>query len=162
MSEWVAGRYRIGRVYSSTLIRARQTAEFLSAKTRALILLRDELMEFDNGLLAGLPFEEAKAKYPKVDGLPIHSSVYQMEPMLEFRFRAEGILSEILSDNDLESTVALVSHGGMITQLYRAFLYLPVCSTVHFSTGDTGVHLWKIEGTERRVLFSNSTAHLKN
>jgi len=35
------------------------------------IILEEDLMEFNNGLLAGLPFEEARKKYPKVNDLPI-------------------------------------------------------------------------------------------
>lgn len=30
-----------------------------------------------------------------------------------------------------------------------------------YSTGDTGVHLWEINGEEHRVLFSNLQEHLR-
>jgi len=55
MAEWVAGYMTIGKIFSSTLIRAKQTAEKLSAATGIAIEFCDDLMEWQNGLIAGLP-----------------------------------------------------------------------------------------------------------
>ena len=117
-------------------------------------------MEFNNGLIAGLSWEEADAKYPKVPSLPIHAAVYEQESKLEFRHRAEYILSKIISENSDDTTIAIVSHGGFINQLYQAFLQLPVVSGTFFSTGDTGIHEWLIKGQERYVIRADSLTHL--
>lgn len=82
----------------------------------------DELMEFNNGLIAGKGREEAQERYPYIPDLPVHAAVYEQESKLEFRYRAEYILSKILSENGSDSTIAVVSHGGTINQLCRAFL----------------------------------------
>ncbi len=60
--------------------------------------------------------------------------------MLEFRYRAEYMLSKPTDENDAESTIAVVTHGGIINQLYRAFFRLPIDSEFAFWTGDTGIH----------------------
>ena len=99
-------------------------------------------------------------KYPFVSNLPLHASVYEQESQLDFRYRAEYILSKIIAENEPDATVVIVSHGGMINQLYQAFLKLPVASGMLFPTGDTGIHEWMIKGVERYVLKANSTAHL--
>lgn len=160
MSEFVSQHYHIDKIYCSTLKRAVQTAEHLKSKTQAALILDEHLMEFNNGLIAGLEHSVADEKYPQI-AVPIHSSVYEQESVLEFRYRAEYMLSKIISDNDANSTIAVVSHGGMINQLYRSFFRLPVDAEFFFWTGDTGIHEWLIDGDSRHVIRANYTSHLK-
>ena len=160
MAHWVRQNYAIDKIYASTLKRAKQTAQFLAEEVKIDIIFEEDLMEFNNGLLAGLSREEAKVTYPKMDHLPMHRSVYEMESMLAFRYRAEVMLSKILSENSKEDTIAIVSHGGTINQIACAFLSLPVDVKVRFSTGDTGIHCWNVTDSGRCILFSNKTDHL--
>lgn len=158
MGRYVAEHYAVDRIYHSTLKRARQTAGHLADVTGAPLFPEETLMEFDNGLIAGLERDVVREKYPEV-AVPLHASVYEQESLLTFRYRAEFILSKLLTENDPESTVAAVTHGGMITQLYRAFLRLPVDAAVLFPTGDTGIHEWLIDGDSRYVLRANYLPH---
>ena len=159
MAEYVASRYTVNRIFASTLTRAAQTARHLAERTGLEIIPDERLMEFDNGLLAGLPYDEARAKYPPVKDLPADQSVYGMESRVAFRSRAEAALRGIVEASGPEETVAVVSHGGMINQLWRAFLGLPVDGGAWFSTGDTGIHVWEVNGDHRRVICANCTAH---
>ncbi len=154
MAEYVSKSYAVSRIYASTLKRAMQTAEYLRAACKAPLLPDEMLMEFQNGLIAGLTRKEAAEKYPFVE-VPLHASVYEQESKLEFRFRADFMLSKLLSETDPGETVAVVSHGGMINQLFRSFLRLPVDSDVFFATGDACVHEWRIENGRRTVVRSN-------
>lgn len=160
MAEYVKEHYKVDRIYASPLKRAFQTATHLSGEVNIPIITDEKLMEFNNGLIAGLSWEEADEKYPFVPDLPIHEAVYEQESKLEFRYRAEHILSKILSENDKDATVAVVSHGGLINQLYHAFLQLPVQSGVFFGTGDTGIHEWRLRENERAIVRANCTEHL--
>ena len=162
MAQYVAENYHIDRIYASTLTRAMQTARHLSDSTCVPIRPEHDLMEFNNGLLAGLPHKEAAEKYPRVPDLPPDKSVYEQESLVEFRDRAERILTKILAEASENDTVAVVTHGGMINQLYHAFLKLPVKDGMFFSTVDTGIHEWIVEQTERRVARSNYDAHTKD
>lgn len=47
-------------IWASTLKRARETAEILGETIGCPVQLEEELMEFNNGVQAGLSFEEAK------------------------------------------------------------------------------------------------------
>ena len=162
MAEYVAANYRIDRIYASTLTRAMQTARHLSDATGVPIQPEPDLMEFNNGLLAGLPHKEAAEKYPRIPDLPPDKSVYEQESLVEFRDRAERILTKILAEASENDTVAVVTHGGTINQLYHAFLKLPVKDGMFFSTADTGIHEWIVEQTECRVARSNYDAHTKD
>lgn len=158
MSEFVSQHYHIDKIYCSTLKRAVQTAGHLKSKTQAALIMDEHLMEFNNGLIAGLEHSVADEKYPKI-AVPIHSAVYEQESVLEFRYRAEYMLSKIISDNDANSTIAVVTHGGMINQLYRSFFRLPVEAEFFFWTGDTGIHEWLIDGNSRHVVRANYASH---
>ncbi|MBK3493766.1 histidine phosphatase family protein [Viridibacillus sp. YIM B01967] len=160
LSEWINNHYNLDKIYSSSLKRAVQTALLLGNKQQIEIVYEDDLMEWNNGLIAGMTREAAANQYPKIDGLAPHEAAYEQESVLDFRFRAERILSKIVSENTDEATIAIVSHGGMINQLYQAFLKLPYDTDVIIHSGDTSIHEWFIEDNYRHILFSNRLDHL--
>lgn len=161
MACWVSDRYRISAIHHSTLIRAVQTAEHLQRATGAPMLPNDRLMEFDNGILAGMNREQANRRYPRQDHTPLYTSVYGQESELNFRFRVEHALSEIIATTPMDATVALVCHGGTINRLNRALLRLPLDSDIFFSTGDTAIHEWLLDGRIRRLIRANCMEHLQ-
>ncbi|MCR5123369.1 MAG: histidine phosphatase family protein [Ruminococcus sp.] len=155
---YVAEHYKVDRIFHSTLKRAAQTARHLAENTGAPLFPDELLMEFNNGLLAGLPYDVASERYPSVS-VPPHKSVYKQESKLMFRHRAEVVLSVLLSENDDDSTVAVVTHGGMIGQLYRAFLRLPYDTDYSFWSGDACIHEWLADGENRTVVRANFCPH---
>ncbi|WP_346888223.1 histidine phosphatase family protein [Clostridium sp. UBA1056] len=160
MANFVSSNYNINKIYSSPLKRASETAKLLSSLTNVLITYEDELMEFNNGLLAGLSREEANKRYPEPSVRWLHTSIHGMESMIEFRSRAESILSKIISENDYDSTVVIVAHGGIINMLFRSFLELPLNSRMFISTGDTGIHHWQITSYCYKIIYTNKLSHL--
>ncbi|HAZ22576.1 MAG TPA: histidine phosphatase family protein, partial [Firmicutes bacterium] len=54
MAKWVNDHYKITSIVCSALLRARQTAEHLSQATGVSGVYDDDLMEWQNGLIAGL------------------------------------------------------------------------------------------------------------
>ncbi|MBR3954906.1 MAG: histidine phosphatase family protein [Clostridia bacterium] len=159
MANYVAENFDIKKIYASTLTRAKQTAGHLSDKIGIPIAFDENLMEFNNGLLAGLPRSVVREKYPEVPNLPIDKAVYGQESQVEFRQRAENALSRVISESQADKTIAIVSHGGMINQLYRAFFNMPVDCTFFFNTADTGIHIWNLTEKERRVIKANFDEH---
>jgi 2,3-bisphosphoglycerate-dependent phosphoglycerate mutase len=127
-AEKLSSEYKIDKIFSSTLKRARQTAEIFNSYTNSKVEYLEDLMEFNNGLIAGLPREEANKKYPKDPNLPYDKAMYGMESLKEFRLRAEKTLSYIINNTGKDETAAVVSHGGMINMLYQSFLKMPLPS----------------------------------
>lgn len=163
MSDYISTYYDVDRILVSTLSRAIQTAEHLSVKTGIPLETREELCEWNNGLLAGLPFREAMEKYPPTPGRPMHMAEHECESDLEFRFRIEAALSRILYEMCEGETIAVFSHGHSIALMYRAVLKLPVDSKTMFLTGDTGFHEWLLgDNGSVRVVRSNCTDHLRS
>ena len=161
MANYVAENYNISKIYASTLKRAKQTAGHLSEKASIPIIFDENLMEFNNGLLAGLPRAVVREKYPEVPNLPVDKAVYGQESQVEFRQRAEKALSRVISESQADETIAIVTHGGMINQLYRSLFEMPVDCKFFFNTADTGIHIWSVSDTERRVVKANFDEHTK-
>ncbi len=161
MAEYVSKNFDISKIYASTLRRAKQTAEHLSEITGISVIHDEDLMEFNNGLLAGLPRAVVKEKYPEIPDLPLDKSVYGQESQVQFRQRAENALERIISEASADEAIAVFSHGGTINQLYRAFLGIPVDRKSFFNSADTGIHIWEHTERERRVLKANYEEHIK-
>ena len=161
MAGYVTENYNISKIYASTLTRAKQTAGHLSNQTGIPIVFDENLMEFNNGLLAGLPRAVVREKYPIVPDLPVDKAVYGQESQVEFRQRAEKALARVISESQSDETIAVVSHGGMINQLYRSLFEMPIDCKFFFNTADTGIHVWNLTDTERRVVKANFDEHTK-
>lgn len=161
MAKFVSENYRISRIYSSTLKRAAQTAAHLSEETGVVVEFDSDLMEFNNGLLAGLSYEEADRLYPFIEDLPIDQAVYEQESKVQFRNRAIKVYDKVLSDNDSNDIVALVTHGGMVNQLYGAMTHTPIEEKTFFCTSDTGIHVWEITDSGSYVRKANIDDHIK-
>ena len=161
MARYVAGNYRLTRIYASTLKRAAQTAMHLSDETGIAIEFDPDLMEFNNGLLAGLSRDDADRLYPYVENLPIDQAMYGQESKVEFRNRAVNVLQRVLSENSSEAVIAVVTHGGMVNQLYGALLHMPIGENGFFCTADTGIHIWKITEHGSYVIKANIDDHIK-
>ncbi|WP_409251014.1 histidine phosphatase family protein [Bacillus sp. SCS-153A] len=144
-------------IWCSPLKRARETGEALARAVNCPIQFGEDLMEHNNGIQAGVPFKEAESiKMP----VHPHERIEQGESALEFRLRIEMAFSKIVAESKFER-IAIAAHGGVITNLLRAFLKLPVDHSSWFLTGDTGIHLLEVRENSRVIHFMNDTSHLK-
>jgi 2,3-bisphosphoglycerate-dependent phosphoglycerate mutase len=163
MAEKVTEKFKPTKIWASPLKRAHETASILSEKCGIPIILEDDLMEYNNGVLAGLSREVAATKYPlPPGGRKPHESIEAGESVLDFRFRVERIFSKIIAESGDASRIAIVAHGGTISNMIKAFLKLPPITEYGFATGDTGIHYLRLEETNRIVLWLNNTEHLLN
>ncbi|MCR8633793.1 histidine phosphatase family protein [Paenibacillus radicis (ex Xue et al. 2023)] len=164
LSDWIYHNYKPDLIYSSTLKRAKETAEAISNKVQLPINLDEDLMELNNGVIAGMLIEEARIKYPfPVGGRKRHESIEGGETEIQFRARAENFISKLLAFLDQAkglNTICIVSHGGMISMLFRSFLNLPYDAPVTIPTGDTGVHIWRYDNGKKTIVKTNSQEHL--
>lgn len=158
----IAESFAPQRIYASTLSRARETAERISSACGGVPIIGEpDLREHDNGQLAGLTFEEANERFPRVRA-PREESVYGQESEAAFSERGRRVMARILDDARGLDCIAIVCHGGMINRLFYAFFGAD-CDTL-VQSGDTAVHVWRtIEGdpdVSRALEFANSTGHL--
>ena len=160
MAEYVAKKYSPDVILSSPLKRASGTAQILQQEIGCDLMYEEDLMEFNNGVLAGLSRKEAAIKYPlPKGGRPVHIPIQDGESELEFRYRAERIAQKILHEYKDYKRVAIVSHGGLISNFIKAVLNQSN-SKIVYPTGDTGIHLLEIREDLQIVRFINKQEHL--
>lgn len=160
MAEYVAKKYSPDVILSSPLKRASGTAQILQQEIGCDLMYEEDLMEFNNGVLAGLSRKEAAIKYPlPKGGRPVHIPIPDGESELEFRYRAERIAQKILHEYKDYKRVAIVSHGGLISNFIKAVLNQSN-SKIVYPTGDTGIHLLEIREDLQIVRFINKQEHL--
>jgi len=159
-ADWIAAQRHPDCIFASTLQRARQTVEIISARLGGAInvVYDDILKERNNGILAGMKKLEAKRDIIPADGFGPDESVKGGETLNEFRKRAEGAWEKLLDESRPGQRILVVSHGGMIDMLFNCFLGLPFDQYVGLRTGDTGMHCWRVGRTERKILFANRQA----
>jgi 2,3-bisphosphoglycerate-dependent phosphoglycerate mutase len=160
-ADWIAARVPPDAVMASPLRRAAETAEILGRRLGLPVRFEDDLMEFDNGELAGLPFAEAAARFPRpLEDYKPHERVPGGESNVAFRARIEHVWGRLLDEARPGQRLAIVAHGGTIAMLFRCFLCLPTLTDAYLYTGDTGLHLWRVGPGERSIEFANRQEHL--
>lgn len=161
LATYIANKYDIDLIISSPLKRANQTAEILQQQCQCDFKIEADLMEYNNGVLAGLPRKEALVKYPlPAGGRPLYAAIEGGESQVQFRYRVENIVHKILAQYKHLDTVAVVAHGGTILHILNTLLGKTLADSFIFHTGDTGLHLLELRPTETRVHFLNSLEHL--
>jgi len=104
----------IKHIYSSSLNRARQTADILNAELNLPITFHDELKEVNFGELQGTPYlDEYKDKHMSLnyDWGPSGENVEQV------RTRVLKLLREIKKESG-DGEALIVAHGGIVYLLY--------------------------------------------
>lgn len=116
--------YKVSKIISSDLNRAKMTAEILSKAINVDVILDERLRENNNGLLAGMKHEDANEKYP---GIYFNTLEYEEkfpggESAKEFFERIEKSFFKILEENKDEERIIIVTHGGVVSIILHILL----------------------------------------
>lgn len=132
----------IKRVYSSSLNRAKQTAEILNEKLGVGLTFHDELKEVNFGELEGTPFlEEYKERHKKQD----YDWGPSGENVEDVKKRILSILRKIKNENS-DGEALIVAHGGIV----RMFQFLETNEAME-EIGNASVHTFDLD----KILESN-------
>ncbi len=148
------------RVVCSSLIRAQRTAGIIGQALGLEVMPDDAWREFDNGPVAGLPYDQARRRYPA----PSFRHRFEQftedggEAYAAFSGRISGAL-EALFQSDL-TNVLVASHGGCLSVALRDLLQAPAQTS--FAFGDTSSAEVNVsrQSEQVRLLSLNRTPHL--
>ncbi len=136
---------RFSALYSSDLGRATQTAQIISAATGRGVVCDARLRERNLGIFQGLTSEEIKTTYPEEYEIyrsrdPDHvlpggeSLRYQVE-------RNVGCFEELARKHVGESIV-VVTHGGVLSGLFRHTLSIPLQASRRFEFMNSSLNVF--------------------
>lgn len=147
----------IDALYSSDLLRARQTAQPISNALGLPIINSVGLRERHFGRCEGLTIEEIREMYPD-DALAIKSRDPDYaapgggESRRQHQMRVEGFVMQLAGLHPLQSIV-VVTHGGVLDVLYRRVKGLSLEAPRDYPLPNAGINWLSIEG-DRWVIES--------
>ncbi|GGK27777.1 phosphoglycerate mutase [Deinococcus malanensis] len=156
---WQAYPPGFDRAYTSTLLRARETAQIVTDGLHVPLTPTPLLMEWDNGPLAGLSREAALARYP-IPNFRHDLDVFTSEGgESQAAIRARALLALELLWQGGEERLLVVSHGGFLNTLLRELLGSERAWFAFSDTSFTAVRLSRGSHTAL-VTGVNLTPHL--
>lgn len=119
-------------IYTSPLIRAKETAQILSEElNHPSVIIEPLLIEREFGVASGMTWQELNARYP----LYPDESPEGIEPFDRLCLRMEQALRTCIA-NSMGKNIILVSHGGSINALLH-----------HLSAGKIGTGITYLKNT---------------
>jgi 2,3-bisphosphoglycerate-dependent phosphoglycerate mutase len=162
MAERLA-REAIDAFYCSDLLRTRQTAEPAALKLDLPAAPDAGLREQHFGILEGLSFDEVQARHPEQLAAWLrHDPDYALpegESVRSFHARVLGVLRS-LAERHAGSTLAVVTHGGVLDMLFRTVHGLPLHGPRTCPIPNAGLNRLRLSGERFEIVSWADDAHL--
>ena len=147
---------QVGRIFSSDLIRAHQSAEIIASSIDAEIVSIAALREINHGEATGLTLEQASLlkrpapTMPDLDWYPYDKA----ESWRELAARLEGALELITAKED--ELAVIVGHGLSGQALFGAWLQIPLAQKISYQLDTASLTELKINQCgERQIVRLN-------
>ena len=158
-------KVNFSNIYSSPLKRAANTAQIIAEGTGLKVRTMNDLRELDFGKWEGLKFEEINAQYNKdyQDWLedPYNHPPTGGESFNDLIARADKEVKKIVQENPDGSSVAIVSHGGVILSLIVNWLGIPSARWRSLIQRQAAINVVVIDNGFPYISSINYTGHLK-
>jgi len=140
----------INKIYSSDIIRAKETANIINETLKKEIIYTTILREQDKGLLTGLEKTVAYTKYPEYkDLIDVTQKYPNGESLKDLYERVKKLLTTIIDNNQL-----LVTHRGVINMIYYILTNTPLdMKKEKFNVTHGSIHELDINKKKIRKLF---------
>ena len=149
-------------IYTSTLIRAKTTAEIIAGVKGMVVQETDALREMSFGIWENMNSKDIQKKYAKewkdFFASLARTTIPQGESMLDVQKRAYPTVQEIL-DRYPEGDVAFVAHGGIIRVLMCTMLGLDLNRAWHLHVGNASITCFYYWGRSYTLDYANLTRY---
>ena len=136
-------RVDFSNIYCSPLARTLETARIIKGRRKLEIIVKEELMEVSFGKWEGMKFAEINSTYhsdyQKWLNDPYNNSPTGGENFTELTKRTTAVITGIVAENDDGSSVAVITHGGVILSLLVHWLQIPASQMEVYNT-EAGGH----------------------
>lgn len=149
----------IHAVYSSTMNRARETAEPFAALSDMDIATREGIVEYDRHAASYVPMEELRREDPEAWRAFVSGGYNDHLDIHQFHASVVNTLEQIIANHSGER-VAVFCHGGVIN-VWTAHV-LGMTPRLFFEPKYTSIHRYLCARSgERNLVCLNEAAHLK-
>ena len=147
----------IDRIYSSDLVRARDTALAVARYHDVPMVVSEQLREWNVGVLDGQP---AEVFWNLLDNDRSRLATFQPEggeTMVQVRQRAAGFLEQVTRQHPGE-TVVLCSHGDFLRMVLSAALNLDIEAASHYHFDNASYSILEWDGKNWYVAALNQVS----
>lgn len=152
-------------IYSSTLQRARRTAEIVAEPHDLPVYSYDELKEIDFGVWEGHTYKEITRMWPgEIEAFYDSNGMLRArggESFCEVERRITAKTKELLSRHKDGDTVLIASHGASIRCLLFGLLGLEMSRIWCFQQYNTAFNIIEYHGDKNVMTLMNCTQHLE-
>lgn len=156
-------REKFDAVYSSDLIRARQTAEPTANLLSETIIQEKDLRERHYGIFERLTYAEVKVRYPedyaRFEARDPEYAFRTGESLKDFSARSIKVISAIAERHKGQS-VAVFTHGGVLDKLYRFITGLPLSAERNFGIPNAGLNRIELTSSGWKIRAWADISHL--
>ena len=154
---------RLNAVYSSPLLRAKETAAPIARAQGLEPILVREITEAHLGRWEGLTWEQAKladpVEYERFHGNPGTAPYAGGESFLDVQSRANPALARLAREHE-GGSIAVVAHNILNRAVLAGFLGMPIDLARTLRQANGGVNLIEYEAERPLVVMVNSCLHL--
>lgn len=157
-------RVKFSKIYSSPLKRTMKTANIINGRTEVEIKIDKDLKEVDFGKWEGLKFNEIDKDYHEdyqqwlTD--PYNNHPTGGESFKELTLRTTSAIDSIVAENTDDSSVAIVTHGGVILSLLVYWLQIPLPRWKSIIQRQGAINIVVIDKDYPYISAINYTGHL--
>jgi probable phosphoglycerate mutase len=155
---------RFDAVYSSDLVRARQTADPISTFLSIKPQLEKDLRERHYGIFERLTYAEVKARYPedyaRFEARDPEYAFRTGESLKDFSARSISVIARI-AGNHPHKNILVFTHGGVLDKLYRHITGLPLSAPREFGIPNAGLNRVEVTSAGWRIRAWAEVAHLE-
>lgn len=151
-------------LYSSDLLRARQTAQPISDALHLPIVLLQALRERHFGRCEGMTLEEISLQYEEdARAIQSHDPDYASpgggESRRQHQVRVLDCIEHLVHEHEGQ-TLVLVTHGGALDVIYRRARHLPLEAPRDYPIPNAGINWISIHGDRWSIEKWGDDAHL--
>ena len=167
LAKRIADNFDVQYIFSSPLLRATETASYLSDILECPIVIKHDLREQEAGPLTGLTKLEVRNRFPHIEHAWQNNQprpdLHGAETETDLASRVEFVIREILAECDEDSTIAIYSHGGTINQMLRYWLKMPLGGRLTFTISNASISIvnYSTFPPVAQLNLLNSTCHVR-
>jgi len=166
LATWIAAAGCLDALYSSTLERARLTAEAIARECELIPILDERLIEKGMGDLEGLSLADFEQRYPALYHArmmsPEHVALPGEESPAQLHERVQAFLNDLYLRHARGNRIGIVSHGGTCSMILAILLGIDIWKRSPFWLDNASVSMIDLNGPRPRVRWLNDTCHLAN
>ncbi|MFZ5943602.1 MAG: alpha-ribazole phosphatase [Bacillota bacterium] len=155
--------FQIDAIYSSDLLRAKQTAEIIALEHTLPVIAMPQFREINFGIWEGKTFNEIQKLYPELLETwlnePEKLVIPNGESFQQLLDRAWNGLSQLL--NSENNSIIVVAHGGTIGTLICNILGMNLNCLWKIKQGNTGISIVEFYNNKGILTLFNDTYHLQ-